>query len=115
MTLAADMVTDLAVFFDTDEFAVSCTFTHGGTSATIKGIFQEAGESALGYENTAPSLLCKASDVTTAARKDTFVIGGVTRYMIGKNQPTIGGFRNPNADASADGLLAEILLSEVSP
>lgn len=88
MTLAASMLTDLATFYCTDDFAVAATLTVGATVTTInvifsapyRGISPATGE----IETTAPEARCKAADVATAVHGSTLVIGGVTYKIIGK-------------------------------
>jgi hypothetical protein len=88
MTFAADMVTDLATFFNTDEFAVSATLTVGAVVTYPKVIFSAPFRSlnpANGeIESTAPEARCKTSDVSSAVHGSTLVIGGVTYKVIGK-------------------------------
>ncbi len=90
MTFAADMVTDLSTFFNTDDFAVSATLTVGAVVTTIKVIFSAPFSSmspATGQiETTQPEARCKTSDVTAAVHGSTLVIGGVT-YKVIKKQP----------------------------
>ena len=79
MTLAADILTDLASFFNTDEFAVSATYTPaGGVATTIKVIWDKMDGAALGMDGTRITCLAKTSDVSAAKPKDTIVIGGTT-------------------------------------
>ncbi|MFH2073974.1 MAG: hypothetical protein ABIJ57_01315 [Pseudomonadota bacterium] len=88
MTLAEDMVADLGVFYDENDFAVSATLTVGAVVTTIsvifsapfRGISPATGE----IETTAPEARCKTSDVSTAVHGSTLVIGGVTYNVIGK-------------------------------
>lgn len=91
MTLAADMITDLETFYETDDFAVSATLTVGAVVSTIgvifsapfRGLNPASGE----IESTAPEARCKTSDVSSAVHGSTLVIGGTTYKVIGK-QPT---------------------------
>ena len=85
--MAIETDTERAIFFDTDDFAKSATFTDvsAGTSSTIKGIFdkesveQSVGEAGLIEE--VPVFTCKSSDVSAATFNDTFVIDTVTYYI----------------------------------
>ena len=94
MTLAADMITDLATFYSSDDFAVSATLTVGSTVTTPKVIFSApfsgvnvaTGE----IETTAPQARGKTSDLTTVVHGSTLAVGGVTYKVIGK-QPTEDG------------------------
>ena len=85
--MAVETDTERAIFFDTDDFASSATFTDvsAGTSSTIKGIFdkesveQEVGEAGLIEE--VPVFTCKTSDVSSATFNDTLVINSTTYYI----------------------------------
>jgi hypothetical protein len=85
--MAIETDTERAIFFDTDDFAKSATFTDvsAGTSSTVKGIFdkesveQSVGEAGLIEE--VPFFTCKSSDVSDATFNDTFVIDTVTYYI----------------------------------
>lgn len=79
MTLAADIITDLGAFFNSDEFAVSATYTPaGGTAATIKVLLDKEDGALLGMEGTRLTCLAKTADVSAAKPKDTIVIAGTT-------------------------------------
>ncbi len=85
--MAIETDTERAIFFDTDDFAKSATFTDvsASTSSTVKGIFdkesieQSVGEAGLIEE--VPVFTCKSSDVSDATFDDTFVIDTVTYYI----------------------------------
>ncbi len=85
--MAIETDTERAIFFDTDDFAKSATFTDvsASTSSTVKGIFdkesieQSVGEAGLIEE--VPVFTCKSSDVSDATFNDTFVIDTVTYYI----------------------------------
>ena len=85
MTVESD--TERAIFFDSDDFASSATFTDvsAGTSSTIKGIFdKESVEQAIGEAGIieeVPVFTCKTSDVSDATFDDTLVIDSVTYYI----------------------------------
>lgn len=84
MTLKAQLLTDLSdVFLNTDEFADSATFTHGGSPATIKGIFDNEYLAVQGVESLYPVFRTATSDVADAAHNDTLVINGTTYYITG--------------------------------
>lgn len=95
MTLAADMITDLSTFYDTDDFAVSATLTVGSTVTTPKVIFSDPYEAispATGeIATTAPTARGKASDFTgVVIGTSTIVISGTT-YIIRGKQPSEDG------------------------
>jgi hypothetical protein len=85
--MAIETDTERAIFFDTDDFAKSATFTDvsASSSSTVKGIFdkesieQSVGEAGLIEE--VPVFTCKSSDVSDATFDDTFVIDTVTYYI----------------------------------
>ncbi len=85
--MAIETDTERAIFFDTDDFAKSATFTDvsASTSSTVKGIFdkesveQSVGEAGLIEE--VPVFTCRSSDVSDATFNDTLVIDSVTYYI----------------------------------
>lgn len=85
MTLAAQFITDLGVFFNVDEFAQVVTYN----SATINAV--EAYDELM-PENERISikrqkvLYVKASDVSSPAYRDTVVINGVTWHVGPENE-----------------------------
>jgi len=85
--MAVESDTERAIFFDSDDFASSATFTDvsAGTSSTIKGIFdKESVEQAMGEAGIieeVPVFTCKTSDVSDATFNDTLVIDSVTYYI----------------------------------
>ena len=97
MTLAADIITDLAVFFNDDEFAVEATYTPlVGVAVKFNVIFDDgySGSTPVGIEieTTGPMALAKTADVTSYAIGTALSIGGVTYYIISKHKdPPAGG------------------------
>ena len=87
MTLAADMTTDLAVFFNTNEFAESVSYTaKGGAAKTITVIPSDEDPA---IEATIPPgdrmiVLAKYADITAPRRGDTFTINSETWYVVGE-------------------------------
>ena len=85
--MAVESDTERAIFFDSDDFASSATFTDvsAGTSSTIKGIFdKESVEQAVreaGLIEEVPVFTCKTSDVSDATFNDTLAIDGTTYYI----------------------------------
>lgn len=88
MTLSADLITDLDVFMDADEFAVAIVYTPQGAAArTIYGIFDARHEyfspldgELAGLEQV---LWCKTSDVSAVRANESMVIAGTTYRVIG--------------------------------
>ena len=85
--MAVETATELAIFFETDDFAVDATYTPvGGTSSTVKGIFDseylemESGGS-VAFAINQPRFVCATSDVSTAAEGDAIVISA-TDYKV---------------------------------
>jgi hypothetical protein len=77
MTLAAQLGTDLPVFFNTDDFATPVTTS---TGAVVKGIIdysQVLGSFDLNGQATQAVLYLLESEVSTVARYDTFTVAGV--------------------------------------
>jgi len=88
------MITDeFDIYFSTDFFAVSATYTAQGTGATpqtITGIFtkeyiDDAG-GAIGVEGNVPVFHTKTASVPNATQGDSLVIGSTT-YKIANVQP----------------------------
>jgi hypothetical protein len=85
--MAIESDTERLIFFDTDDFGKSATFTDvsASSSSTVKGIFdkesveQSVGEAGLIEE--VPVFTCRSSDVSAATFDDTFVIDSVTYYI----------------------------------
>ena len=81
--MAVETATELAVFFDADEFGVAATYTpSGGSTATVNGIFdneffevEAGGEIAVAMEQ--PRFTCRTSDVSTAAEGDSITINSI--------------------------------------
>lgn len=79
---------DFDVFFNTDDFGVSASFTPrtGGGATTVKGIFDKefvaVGDGGqVDIAATDPVFQCKTSDIT-AARGGTLVINSVTYNIV---------------------------------
>ena len=85
--MAVESDTERAIFFDSNDFASSATFTDvsAGTSSTVKGIFdKESVEQAVGEAGLieeVPVFTCKTSDVSNATFNDTLAIDGTTYYI----------------------------------
>ena len=95
MTLAADMTTDLGVFFNASDFGTVASFKHGSADAVaITVIFDDefkAVNPALGeVESSAPQAECKASDVSTAVHDDLLTVNSIAYKIIGI-QPSFDG------------------------
>ena len=91
--MAVETDTRRAIYFDTDEFGTSATFTDvsAGTSSTVKGMFDKdsqeiVGMSDVGIMEDVPTFHCVTTDVSSAIFDDTLVIDSTT-YKIKKIEP----------------------------
>jgi len=91
--MAVETDTIRAIYFDTDEFGASSTFTDvsAGTSSTVKGIFDKdsqeiVGMSDVGLIEDVPTFHCVSTDVSSAVFDDTLLVNSVT-YKIKKIEP----------------------------
>ena len=91
--MAVETDTQRAIYFDTDDFGSSATFTDvsAGTSSTVKGIFDKdsqeiVGMSDVGLIEDVPTFHCVSTDVTSAVFDDTLLVDSVT-YKIKKIEP----------------------------
>ena len=91
--MAIETDTQRAIYFDTDEFGTSATFTDvsASTSSTVKGMFDKdsqeiIGMSDVGVMEDVPTFHCVTTDVSSAVFDDTFVISSTT-YKIKKIEP----------------------------
>lgn len=87
-----ETATDLAEFFTTDDFAITATYTpDGGSSASVKGIFDEGYQAVeIGGEvavaNVSPQFSTQSSEVSSASKGDAIVCNSVT-YTVVNVQP----------------------------
>lgn len=90
--MAVETATELAIFFEADDFAVAATYTPvGGASSTVNGIFDNEffEADAGGFVAVAtqqPRFVCKTSDVASAAEGDALIVNAVN-YTIRIVQP----------------------------
>ena len=91
--MAIETDTQRAIYFDTDEFGTSATFTDvsAGTSSTVKGMFDKdsqeiIGMSDVGVMEDVPTFHCVTTDVSSEVFDDTLVISSTT-YKIKKIEP----------------------------
>jgi len=81
--MAVETATELAIFFDADDFGVAASYTpQGGAAVTINGIFDNeffevaaGGEVAVAMEQ--PRFACRTSDVSSAAEGDSITINTI--------------------------------------
>ncbi len=83
MTLKSDLLIDLDILIDTDDFAVDITYN----LATIKGIFDngfiESSDGEVAVESTVPQVIVKSSDVVGAIHDEIMTIDSVDYNIIG--------------------------------
>ena len=91
--MAVETDTQRAIYFDTDDFGTSATFTDvsAGPSSTVKGMFDKdsqeiVGMSDVGIMEDVPTFHCVTTDVSSAIFDDTLVIDSTT-YKIKKIEP----------------------------
>jgi len=86
MSLKTDMLADLDdVFFNTNEFAETVTYTpYGGTAGSIAAIPEDIDPSIMDVPPAGDSMLLtvKVSDVPNPLRGDTFLIGTETWHLV---------------------------------
>lgn len=79
MTLKTDMTADLAVFFNSDEFAVAAVYTPTtGTEKTINVLFDREYAESMGMSASRISCICKTADIVGAVPRETLAISGTT-------------------------------------
>ena len=82
--MAVEGDSERGVFFSTDDFGVSATYTpSGGSAATVSGILDKDFALAdlgggVGITSNDPRFICRTSDVASAAGGDTLVASGTT-------------------------------------
>lgn len=85
--MAVETATELAIFFDVDDFGSAATYTPvGGQAVTVNGIFDnpQASRNAtdlLDITIPAPQFVCRTSDVANAAEGDSLVVNSVS-YIV---------------------------------
>ena len=91
--MSVETDTQGAIYFDTDDFGTSATFTavSAGTSSTVNGMFDKdsqeiVGMSDVGIMEDVPTFHCVTTDVSSAIFDDTLVIDSTT-YKIKKIEP----------------------------
>jgi len=85
MSFADTLITDLSVFFNTEEFATSVTYTPSGGDGTSIDIIILSSDEALQAPQPAGDelvILAQEADIATPdPQGDTFTIDGVTYYL----------------------------------
>ena len=94
--MAVETDTIRSVFFNTDDFGESATYTpQGGSASTISGILdkesddiESGGEVGVVYSIT--TFTCRTTDVSSASFGDSLAVGGTT-YTVRKVEPDNNG------------------------
>jgi hypothetical protein len=85
--MAVETATELAVFFETDDFAVTASYTpSGGSASDVKGIFDKEyleldSGGTVAFAVNQPRFQCSTADVANAAEGDAITISG-TNYIV---------------------------------
>ena len=84
-------VSDLDVFIDTEEFAVTYEFR----GKVFAGIFEDSysafGDTDIQFESSVPQLFAKTIDVSEAVHGDEITVGGENFFVI-EIRPDLDGF-----------------------
>ena len=85
--MAVETATELAIYFDADDFGVAASYTpQGGSATTINGIFDneyfeaDAGGT-IGIAIQQPRFVCQTSDVSSAREGDAITINSVAHTI----------------------------------
>jgi hypothetical protein len=86
--MAVETATELAVFFETNDFAVTATYTpFGGSASSVSGIFDkeylelDSGGS-VAFAINQPRFVCATSFVANAAEGDSLAVSGKTYKVV---------------------------------
>jgi len=88
--MAVETDADRLEMLDTDEFATTATFGQTSVPGIFDGQGVEVTVEGMEIATTAPTFLCRESDVSGLARGGTVVIGGTTYYVIEKRPDGTG-------------------------
>jgi hypothetical protein len=85
MTFKQDLLDDLdEVFFDTDDFADTATWTPtGGAAVSVNGLFDSHYQADLGVANYRTVFRCRTIDIPGAKAADSVVINAVSYTIVG--------------------------------
>lgn len=103
--MAVEGAAELAVFFDSSEFATDATWTSAAGPSTVTGIFNDphaavAVLDGLGVSSTEPEFLAPASALPVdAAQGDTLVVAG-TSYRVTDLRPSGNGLTRARLEES---------------
>jgi hypothetical protein len=95
-----EVANDLNVFFNSEDFGASATYTpSGGSASTITVLFDkpfnsiplDTGE--VDIESNTPTALCKTSDVSSAGHGDVIVISSTTYHIVGVQADSGSGYQ----------------------
>tara|TARA_R110002153_G_scaffold162798_2_gene315339 strand:- start:550 stop:861 length:312 start_codon:yes stop_codon:yes gene_type:complete len=90
--MAVETATELAIFFEANDFAVTASYTpQGGSSTNILGIYDQEyleldSGGSVAFAINQPRFQCDTASVPSAAEGDTLVVSGIN-YKIVVVQP----------------------------
>ena len=95
-----EVAADLGVFFNSDDFGASATYTpDGGSASTITVLFDKPFNSVpmdtgeVDIESNTPTALCQTTDVSAAAHGDVIVISSNTYHVVGVQADSGSGYQ----------------------
>jgi len=95
-----EVAADLGVFFNSDDFGASATYTpDGGSASTITVLFDKPFNSIpmdsgdVDVESNTPTCLCQTTDVSAAAHGDVIVISSTTYHVVGVQADSGSGYQ----------------------
>ena len=95
-----EVAADLGVFFNSDDFGASATYTpDGGSASTITVLFDKPFNSVpmdtgeVDIESNTPTALCQTTDVSAAAHGDVIVISSTTYHVVGVQADSGSGYQ----------------------
>ena len=85
-----EVADDLNVFFNSEDFGASATYTpNGGSASTITVLFDKPFNSVpldtgdVDIESNTPTVLCESSDVASVSHGDALVVNSTTYSVVG--------------------------------
>jgi hypothetical protein len=88
--MALPLTSDLAVFFDTNDFGVTATV--GGTSFTVilDKIYVEQAVGTVGIEGSNPVAICRSSDVSSVVHNTAITVDSISYTVVGVEPDNTG-------------------------
>ena len=85
-----EVAADLNVFFNSNDFAMTATYTpNGGSVSTITVLFDKPFQAdstdsgTVDIEDIKPTVICKSTDVSSVAHGDQLIINSTTFHVVG--------------------------------